>query len=195
MNEHVKWPKTPRYFRDITITEKIDGTNGQIVIQEEALFDEMVDPKPLITLDGFVMWAGSRKRYVYSGNDNYGFAKWVLDNAAELTALGPGRHYGEWWGVGIQRAYGLNERRFSLFNTTKWYDNEVRPSCCDVVPVLYSGPHSMKKITQTIGWLQHLGSMAAPGFMRPEGICIFHTAANAIFKMTIENDEMPKGKV
>jgi hypothetical protein len=31
--------------------------------------------------------------------------------------------------------------------------------------------------------------------MNPEGIVIYHTAANICFKKTIENDETPKSKV
>lgn len=37
------------------------------------------------------------------------------------------------------------------------------------------------------------GSKAAPDFMNPEGIVIFHTAANVMFKVTLEGDEKPKG--
>jgi hypothetical protein len=29
--------------------------------------------------------------------------------------------------------------------------------------------------------------------MRPEGVVIFHTAGNLMFKKTIEKDEQPKG--
>jgi len=36
------------------------------------------------------------------------------------------------------------------------------------------------------------GSVAAPGFYDPEGIVVFHTAANAGFKKTIKKDEVPK---
>lgn len=36
------------------------------------------------------------------------------------------------------------------------------------------------------------GSMASPGFMRPEGIVIFHTKANMGFKKTFEKDETGK---
>ena len=53
--------------------------------------------------------------------------------------LGVGQHFGEWWGFGIQRGYGLHERRFSLFNTGRWSDPAVRPACCGVVPVLADG--------------------------------------------------------
>ncbi len=36
------------------------------------------------------------------------------------------------------------------------------------------------------------GSYAAPGFMKPEGIVIFHVAANMGFKKTLDKDDMPK---
>ena len=36
------------------------------------------------------------------------------------------------------------------------------------------------------------GSVAAPGFMRPEGVVVFHTANGTLFKKTIEKDEAPK---
>ena len=30
MHEFVEWPKTKRLFRDIVVTEKLDGTNSAI---------------------------------------------------------------------------------------------------------------------------------------------------------------------
>jgi len=38
------------------------------------------------------------------------------------------------------------------------------------------------------------GSVASPGFMRPEGVVVYHVAANMYFKKTIEKDEEPKSK-
>ena len=38
-------------------------------------------------------------------------------------------------------------------------------------------------------------SVAAPGFMKPEGVVVFHTAGNLGFKKTLEKDEVPKGQV
>jgi hypothetical protein len=43
-----------------------------------------------------------------------------------------------------------------------------------------------------LGCLRKFGSYAAPGFMNPEGIVCFHTAANIGFKKTIQKDELPK---
>jgi hypothetical protein len=37
------------------------------------------------------------------------------------------------------------------------------------------------------------GSLAAPGWSRPEGIVIYHTAGGYLFKKTIDGDERPKG--
>jgi len=170
------FPKIPRLSRDCTITEKIDGTNASIYITE----------------DGKV-FAGSRTRWITPEDDNYGFARWVKEHETELLRLGPGHHFGEWWGQGIQRKYGMDHKVFSLFNTFLWSDPEKRPNCCEVVPILYQGIFT----TQEVGWiLQDLaekGSLAKPGFMKPEGIVIYHEALKGYFKKTIEKDESPKG--
>ena len=183
--EFERFQKIPRLYRDIIVTEKIDGTNAQVY----------VDPVGVVL-------AGSRSRWLTPEKDNFGFARWVKEHEEELwSGLGMGRHYGEWWGPGIQRGYGLKEKRFSLFNTNRWAvvgDNlpasVERPRCCDVVPVLYSGPFEEVKIQGCLDLLAERGSLASPGFMRPEGIVVFHTASNSLFKVTLENDEKPKGK-
>jgi hypothetical protein len=41
--------------------------------------------------------------------------------------------------------------------------------------------------------MQVKGSYAAPGFMKPEGIVVYHVAASVGFKKTIDNDHIPKG--
>jgi len=167
--EFVPLDKIPRYFRNIIITEKIDGTNAQVHVLD----------------DGTVL-AGCRTRYVTPQSDNFGFAAWVLEHEDELRNLGPGRHYGEWFGVGIQRGYGITTRRFALFNSTKWAD--ARPACCAVVPVLFSGPHLADGVRHSIDSLTSLGSSIAPGFLNPEGICIYHQASRHTYKVTIGDD-------
>ena len=107
-------------------------------------------------------------------------------------ALGPGRHFGEWWGQGIQRGYALKEKRFSLFNVTRW--TEAHPPCCDVVPVLWRGIFETDAVLMCLRDLIETGSVASPGFMRPEGVVVYHVAANMCFKKTIEKDEEPKSK-
>jgi len=170
--------KIPRLSREIVITEKIDGTNAQIYIAD----------------DFTTIKAGSRTRWIEPGkNDNYGFAGWVEKNKEELLKLGPGRHFGEWWGPGINRGYGLKEKHFSLFNTYRWSNPETRPNCCDVVPTIATGIFTTGLVEEALKILETRGSFASPGFMRPEGIVIFHTQGNLMFKKTLENDEKPKG--
>ena len=179
--EFTPFPKIARLSREIIITEKIDGTNASICILETG-----------------EMLVGSRTRWITPQDDNYGFAKWVEANKPELMKLGVGHHFGEWWGQGIQRNYARTEKIFSLFNTSRWLDDEVRPACCRVVPVLYSGimeEHGvMKGVKHALGTLQSNGSVAAPGFMKPEGIVIYHPQGNILFKKTLEKDDEPKGK-
>ena len=181
------FPKMPRISRDVVITEKIDGTNAQVAIVE---LEGVSVPGALFEQDGLALFAGSRTRWITPEQDNAGFARWCRDNAQELMGLGPGRHFGEWWGQGIQRGYGLKEKRFSLFNVARWADE--RPACCHIVPVLYQGIFDTGMVDFTIDALAQSGSMAAPGFRRPEGIVIFHTAGNFGMKKTIEKDGQPK---
>src|SRR5262245_19038779 len=116
--------KIGRLKRGCVITEKVDGTNAQIAFSDDG-----------------TMHVGSRNRWITPEDDNFGFARWCAEHAEELKQLGPGRHFGEWYGAGIQRRYGLIEKRFALFNTERWRDGRApRPTCCGVVPILYEGP-------------------------------------------------------
>lgn len=176
MTEFKPFPKIPRLTRECVVTEKIDGTNGVICITEDSQF-----------------LVGSRSRWLDEQNDNHGFYKWAIANKEELMKLGVGTHYGEWWGSGIQRGYGLKEKRFSLFNTSRWSDDAVRPKCCHVVPILWQGVFNTERIHDALNQLESDGSRAAPGFMKPEGVVVFHVAGTLMFKKTIERDEEPKG--
>lgn len=189
MSEFKEFPKMARLSRECIVTEKIDGTNAQIFIDE----------------DGMMMF-GSRNRWVTPEDDNYGFAKWATEHADELRTLGVGRHFGEWWGQGIQRKYDMTEKRFSLFNVQRWALHgtepkvietqdpritkvqDILPPCCNLVPVLFRGIFSTMDISRALADLQLQGSSAAPGFMRPEGIVVFHVAGNVGFKKTLGND-------
>lgn len=175
--EFIAFPKIARFHRDVTITEKIDGTNACVVVTENGVY------------------AQSRKRLITPDVDNHGFARWVHEHTLELQDLGPGHHYGEWYGSGIQRRYGLDHKRFALFNTDRWNDPEDRPRCCDVVPVILrtSGDGLNEAIDYALTALRTGGSMAAPGYAHPEGIVIYHHAARQLFKVLLEGDEIPKG--
>jgi len=197
--EFKAFEKIPRLSRECVITEKIDGTNASIYIGSEGEF--------LI---------GSRTRWITPVNDNHGFARWATEHKDELMQLGEGQHFGEWWGSGIQRGYGLvnGDKRFSLFNTGRWslYGHfemesqgqdpriapkakQMLPKCCGLVPALYTGIFSSLAVEAAIIALKERGSVAAPGYMNPEGVVIYHTAARSYFKKTIEKDGEPKGKI
>ena len=177
MTDFMKFDKIARLSREVIITEKIDGTNAQIYITEDGEF-----------------LTGSRNRWITPENDNFGFSAWAHEHKDELMGLGPGRHFGEWWGCGIQRKYDLDHKRFSLFNIKRWSDPEVRPDCCHVVPVMIRGNFSEETVAKAMLDLRCDGSKAATGFMNPEGIIIYHTASGTLFKKTFENDEAGKGQ-
>jgi hypothetical protein len=177
--QFLKFPSIARLNRDCVITEKIDGTNSQIVF----------------STSGNIL-CGSRNRQIDPGDDNYGFASWAYANQSPLfRILGPGRHYGEWWGSKIQRKYGLTneDKRFSLFNSGRWTEELLADvEHLHVVPVLYQGLFSTNVIEETLHTLETNGSAAAPGFMNPEGIVIYQIASKQNYKVTIENDDHGK---
>lgn len=175
LSEFETFRKIARLRRDCVITEKIDGTNAQISIGENGDFR-----------------VGSRNRWILPNSvqknaDNQGFAAWAYEHKDELMGLGVGRHYGEWWGSGIQRGYGLpaGDKRFSLFNVSVW--GEKRPACCGVVPVLYEGAFDTHAADDALELLRTKGSQAAP-FMNPEGIVVYHIHAGQYFKVTLGDD-------
>lgn len=72
------------------------------------------------------------------------------------------------------------------------------------VPVLYRGSWHLERLSTldhgmwapdwALNMLATAGSAAAPGFMDPEGIVVFHEASGQLFKATIKGDEKPKGE-
>lgn len=196
--------KTARLNRLAYITEKLDGSRATIFID-----------------DSGELFCGSRTRWITPLADNFGFARWAEGNQKELLKLGPGRHDGEWWGHGIQRNYGLKERRFSLFNAGRWspawqcgpsgpdpagppgvVEGKLNPNgtldfldgprCCYVVPTIWSGNFDNFDCRLCLEMLRLHGSFAVPGWKTPEGIVIYHEAAKKCFKVTLEHDEKPK---
>lgn len=229
------WPKISRLNRDIIITEKINGTNAAVVIvpvegsgidtvNEEAdgenyikfVWDreDPVDPPVVARVGEHYVFAQSRTRFITPAQDNFGFAKWVQQNAQGLfEVLGEGRHFGEWWGSGIQGSYGLTKeqgKRFSLFNVTRWAEELSAEVAHPLVPGLYrvpfyagdkrSGtvddmlqPNDQNIIQDALVELREYGSAASPGYRKPEGVVVFHAASNTMFKVTLEGDDAPKG--
>lgn len=207
MSEFIHWPKIPRATNlHCYITEKIDGTNAQIFIEPVAFDWSRAENRPLsdelvlkdVAMSGLTFKVGSRNRWITPEADNYGFARWAYEHKELLLRLGPGRHFGEWWGPGIQRHYNQVARTFSLFDRRRWDPEKIAERGLDaigvsVVPMLATcdildlGPtmlHVERELTTK-------GSVAAPGFMRPEGVVV--NIGNAVsFKIT---DLPPGGKV
>jgi len=207
--EFQEFEKISRLNREVIVTEKIDGTNGQVHIRpaEGSTLEHGYDCQIDIGGVPHYIRAGSRNRWVahVGGDDNNGFGRWVYQHADELAALGAGAHFGEWWGAGIQRKYGLTEKRWSLFNVGRWAQQEDytrttglaekqqwAPRCCHVVPILSEGVGLHHVVEHALNRLRTEGSAAAPGFMKPEGIVAFHTHSRTLFKVTLERDEEPK---
>ena len=162
------WPKTVRVEnrKAPIFTEKLDGTNACIAINEY----------------GTLSHVQSRNRIITPESDNFGFAQWVHENEQELLKLGAGYHFGEWWGQGIRRGgYLLKEKRFSLFNTKRWgAHNPNTPACCHVVPLI-----PVTTWQEAKDYLKEYGSIAAPGFNNPEGAIMYDIDTNTCFKIII----------
>lgn len=160
----------------VTVTEKIHGSNAQILVSD----------------DGLRLKAGSRNRWLSADHDNYGFAKWVDDNREPLLAfLGPGRHFGEWYGAGIGPGYGLQEKRLALFNAHRWsqVDKTLFPPGVDVVPVLYVGAYTIETIEGIKAKLKADGSVMVPGYKKPEGVVINFHELRGLLKSVFDKEE------
>lgn len=171
-----KFPSIKRLKRDCVITEKLDGTNAQIN------FDANGD-----------ILCGSRNRQITPEDDNYGFAGWAYENKNKLfSVLGEGRHFGEWWGRGIQRGYGMDKKIFSLFNSGRWKEEDLMGiDQLSIVPVLYIGEFTTDAVDGAMEGLRGQ-SVASPAFDKPEGIVVYHSQIKEMFKVTFEHDESGK---
>ncbi len=177
--EFKAWPKTPRLVNDtFIITEKLDGTNGQILIHEDGTID-----------------VGSRSRWLSSGkvNDNFGFYDWIQERRGQIVeTLGPGRYYGEFIGKGIQRGYGLDHKRFYLFRIDLDQRVQDHLNVVDIytVPVIdiKTVLHLDEKLTELT---LNKPSSAVHAFPYPEGVIIQSKLTGARWKYFIY-EEVPK---
>lgn len=197
MGEFRGWGSTTRENKNKTITEKIDGTNGCVVIY-----------------NGQVK-AQSRKRIITPDDDNYGFAKWVYENAGALMdTLGFGYHYGEWFGEGIQKnPLGIEGKRFALFHATKYTEANgfdlSRVDGLETVPLLHHGQCDVWTIPDIMSDLQDFGSKVVGAAQQTvqsnifedlswtkaadaEGIIIWNNETKTRTKMLLENDAFHK---
>lgn len=197
----VEFPKLTRFSHGWTVTEKLDGTNSQIVIADMRDPDTMDEVNAncsqiLTTVGDFAVFAGSRNRLLTAdkSGDNHGFARFVLDNAEALVeALGEGRHYGEWFGKGIgKRHYNLEQKEFALFNVARWSGQQLPPRV-RVVPVLLNNERveDFVQFDNILSDLQDNGSRIN-GYDNPEGIVMLHGPSRTLFKRTFDYDEAGK---
>lgn len=178
------WPKIPRLENEVYhITEKLDGTNACIIIDYSGnLHTSCLYRDNINATDVGIraIYAQSRTRLITPEDDNYGFAKWVQTNAEQLIEdLGMGYHFGEWWGQGIQRNYGLTEKRFSLFNPAK-----TSSICHNCIPFCSISAENLQD--ELNFWKTHLftnGSLTVPGYMKPEGLVVYAEKAKQYWKV------------
>ncbi|WP_194201831.1 RNA ligase family protein [Glycomyces albidus] len=172
------WPKIIRLTERWVITEKIDGTHAILVIRHAGA-ERTAEPGGMVAAGPggrpVTVRAASRTRWLVpehlaregDGRDNFGFAAWVAAHAADLAALGPGDHHGEWYGQGIGRGYELTSRRFALFDTTRWQRGlpEGVPEELDLVPVPAEceGVKLNATVTRCLARLEKHGSQLVPG--------------------------------
>ncbi len=175
MTEFREWPKIPRYKGNhVTITEKMDGTNACVIIE-----------------NGEIVGCQSRSRIITPQDDNYGFAGWVGRNKEELFKLGDGYHYGEWVGNGIQKnPHNLARKYFYLFNVGRW-DAATKPNCCEVVRTLYQGPLQDVDLNTLMGQLKehYIDGWTGTAYGEPEGIIIYYHDTRTYSKLTYKNQE------
>lgn len=196
--EFHSYPKIPRYENEtFTLSEKIDGSNGVININD----------------DGKII-AGSRTQWLIGQDskgrniDNHGFRQWVADHHDDLLKLGVGTHYGEWYGNKINRKYGLDHNRFMLFNRTRYESNiskqmaiqsicpgtpstrdELFPSCCELETVLMDNvcfnalPDLVREFCKS--FITN-GSRHVPGFKNPEGLIVRSNLRGTLYKVIID---------
>lgn len=182
------WPKIARLDNEqMIVSEKLDGTNACIQFQPPTDgpgprgAEKMYEPGT-----AYVFAAQSRSRLITPDKDNAGFATWVHANHASLFAdLGYGIHFGEFWGSGIQRRYGMDRKVFSLFNTHRWEAKRghFATENLDVVPLLWTGPVDIAQIQEEYNQLRWNGSRATT-FDNPEGIVVYLTATGVSWKLT-----------
>ena len=169
--DFVSFKKIPNIRElSMTVTQKLHGSNAQILIE------------------GDEVKVGSRNRWIDIGDDNFGFANFVLSNKQDfIERLGDGRHYGEWCGPGINSGEGLTEKRLLLFNFRRWAGKPL-PLQVGIVPLIYHGEVSLLKINEIMDELKRSGSYLSPGFMLPEGIVI--EIGNNLYKKTFDSEEV-----
>lgn len=200
-----RFGQTPDLFADGTLCEKLDGDTIGIHIdplKTDPFTDEVGIKAGDVMFSGadkraefYRVWLQNRSREVTPDqHDVHGVAAWARAHAAQLVeTLGPGIHFGEWWGYKICRGYGLGpgDRRFSLFNTARWgfIDGTQVPSLY-AAPVLWEGNlmEGWATIRNEMDALLEGGSVAAPGYRHPEGVVLYHHGADVMMQHLFKSE-------
>lgn len=163
---------------EFSVTQKIHGTNAQVMIYPKKM-ERNVDAgngqgyTEIVETGEMELLVGSRTRWIVPGDDNYGFAAFVYANKQEfIDKLGPGQHFGEWAGPGINSGEGLSQKTFILFDYWKFPSERPLPPQTATVPVLYSGSFDLSQVEKCMEDLKTNGSRLVAGFMRSEGVVV-----------------------
>lgn len=180
MSEFKSWREIEKFQGvHVQITEKLNGTNGVILIEEE---NGVLKATP-----------GSRTRFLdpVHGSDNYGFGAFVKANEQEICEkLGQGYHYGEWIGPGINGGgYDLKEKHFVLFDRRRNPPEKPLPPRFGVVPLLYDGVFTDAIVETVLEDLKKSGSKYSPGYMAVEGIVLFFPQFGVMKKKVFTAEE------
>lgn len=207
---HISYPKIQRYMRPRVwvVTEKIDGTNGSVLVVPVEAPSMAEGPCTVVKVEAehckapyAAVYAGSRSRWITPREDNHGFGSYVWDNANLIANTLPhGRHFhGEWWGHKIQRGYGLpsGERRFSLFygDYPPFFLTDLEEIGWRHVPLLKTFGHPPTE--EELSMFSSVSIAAAcegVEFEDPEGVIIEHEGARSRFKFTFDGDGHKGGR-
>lgn len=148
-----QWPKTTRLLSRCLISEKLDGSNCAVIVEEDE--------------NGFKLGAQTRTKLATRYDDQLGFYRWVEENVETLIKdLGVGYHYGE-----FVKGKGLKEPHLFLFNIKRWRDAIFTTPTLKVVPLLYEGEYSQAHLDACVADLETNGSKVLD--TAPEGVIVF----------------------
>lgn len=169
MSNHPNYPKTGRISGPWLVTEKVDGTSACIAIEPGPF------GSPAISF-------GSRNRWLTREADNHGFYAWAVAHSGWFMGhLGVGVHYGEWFGRGIQRGYGMTERRLALFDVER-YQTRLAHAVTNPGVITVPALLEARDGDEGLGWLGHMAPTSTLGPVPMEGVVLRHRVTGAVFK-------------
>lgn len=190
--EFKAWPKTSRLNSRVTISEKLNGSNGAVIFD---ITEETPPDGQEVMIHNYAVAAQTRTRLVTVHDDQTGIAKWVTQNYETLIQdiglpnpipkTGTFYHYGEFM------TRGHKEPHFYLFNTRRWAGKEFETPTLKVVPVLYEGDYYEGVVEECLDDLRTNGSRVHPG-IPAEGVVVYWQHDDTMKKAFIDTDA--KGK-